>query len=224
MAKDKPFNNPFGALKVQPKEDPAAKKPAAAPPPPPPKQKQKPVAVDEEAALFLEAVGAIAPVKTTVAERVPPPAALAAHAEKASADDSESLIQLAELVVDAAELVVEEDGELVEGHPKNFDARVMRKLKAGEFPAKAELDLHGLTREQARPQLEKFVLDARVRGLRSIRIITGRGLNSPDGVAVLRKLSVDLLTRGRLAKHVLAFCSAHPKEGGTGALDVLLRR
>jgi DNA-nicking Smr family endonuclease len=228
MAKEKPFNNPFAALKAPSKPEapkPATPAPSKAAPPPPPKtakpSKQQQSA-DDEAALFLAAVGGVEPVK--IAKDRVAPAVLAAQAVKTAADDSESLVQLAELVASEVDFEVEEALESVEGRVRDFDVRVLRKLKAGEFKAQAELDLHGKTREAARPALERFILDARVQGHRCVRVITGRGLNSPDGVPVLRALAVDALTRGRLARAVLAFCSARPNFGGVGALDVLLRR
>lgn len=229
MAKEKPFNNPFAALKVPAK--PQAPQPGAAAPPKPPPREASPKAAkpskqqqsaDDDAALFLAAVGGVEPVK--IAKDRVAPAVLAAQAVKSAADDSESLAQLAELVTVDAEFEVEEAQESVSGRVRDFDVRVLRKLKAGEFKAQAELDLHGKTREAARPALERFILEARVQGHRCVRVITGRGLNSPDGVPVLRALVLEALTHGRLARQVLAFCSARPQAGGAGALEVLLRR
>ncbi|MFO0600062.1 MAG: Smr/MutS family protein [Myxococcaceae bacterium] len=217
--KDAPFNNPFSNLKLG-----AEKKPEAAKPAPPPKapkpQPQK--ALDEESALFLEAVGEVEQVRSTKS-RVGPPAPPSA-AELRPAEDAESLARLAELVAEPGDFEVLEDGERVEGAVRGFDPNVMRSLRAGGFPVQARLDLHGLSREQARPALEAFVQKARIAGHRCVQVVTGRGLHSEDGVAVLRGAVAQWLSQGRPGKQVLGFCSAPAKEGGAGALLVLLRR
>jgi DNA-nicking Smr family endonuclease len=100
----------------------------------------------------------------------------------------------------------------------------MRKLRAGDFSVQAQLDLHGLTREAAKPAVEAFVNKARITGHRCVLLVTGRGLNSVDQVPVLKEGVQQWLTRGRAAKQVLGFCSARPKDGGAGAVYVLLRR
>ena len=98
--------------------------------------------------------------------------------------------------------------------------QVFKKLKRGQYSIEAELDLHGLTREEAHQQLNEFILDIRENGLRCVRIIHGKGFGSPDGRPVLKaKLSRWL----RLDTGVTAFCSAPPHDGGTGALYVLLK-
>ena len=55
-------------------------------------------------------------------------------------------------------------------------------------------------------------------------VVTGRGLNSTDQVPVLKEGVQQWLTRGRVSKQVLGFCTAKPKDGGAGAIYVLLRR
>lgn len=211
--KPPPFNNPFGALKLE-----APKKAAAAPAPRRPEP--KPLA-DDEAALFLESVGEVAPARGK--SRAPPPAAPSAEA-RGGAEEAESLARLAELVVDDAHFDLAESTEFVEGSVQGFDERVLRRLRKGEFPVGATLDLHGLTRDQARPALEKFLTDARVAGRRCVLVVTGRGLHSPDAIPVLKEGVQRWLTHGRPARQVLAFCSARPQDGGTGAVYVLLRR
>lgn len=66
--------------------------------------------------------------------------------------------------------------------------------------------------------------ESRVGRRRCVLLIHGRGLNSPDRVPVLKNALVGWLTRGRLAKRVLAFATARPVDGGAGALYVLLRK
>jgi DNA-nicking Smr family endonuclease len=101
---------------------------------------------------------------------------------------------------------------------------VLRKLRKGEIAVQGHVDLHGLTRAEARTALERFLLAARQGGKRCVLVVHGRGLHSKDQIPVL-KTSVQLwLTRGRIARWVLAFATARPHDGGAGAVYVLLRR
>jgi DNA-nicking Smr family endonuclease len=215
-----PFNNPFGQLKIEQKKAPAAAKAA---PPPPPKASKKLVALDEESALFLEAVGEVAPVRT-VKERVGPPAPPTAAQLKIPNEEAESLARLAELVSGQGEFDISDSDEFVEACVHGFDENVMRKLRAGDFSTQAQVDLHGLTRDEAKPALERFIQQSRIAGHRCVLVVTGRGLHSKDQLPVLKEGVQQWLTRGKPSKQVLGLCSARPKDGGAGAIYVLLRR
>ncbi len=195
MAKQKPFNNPFGALKVRKEEPPAPAKPAPAPP----RAKQQKVSVADESAEFLAAMGAFDPVKP-VREEEPAPAPAVEQAD----DDAESLLELAEMVVGDAELEVEQSGERVVGAPKGLDRKLL-----GRLPPKSKLEVQALKPDAARGAMERFVIDAQLRGVRCVRLVTG---------AAFRSMAVEALSRGKLARKVLAF------SGDADALDVLLRR
>lgn len=212
------FNNPFGQLKIEQKPGKPGK-----PAPPPPKASKKPIALDEESALFLEAVGEVAPVRTVKA-RVGPPEPPSAAQLRLPNEEAESLARLAELVSEQGAFDISDSDEFIEARVHGFDENVMRKLRAGDFSAQAHLDLHGLTREEAKPALENFIQQARIAGHRCVLVVTGRGLHSQDQLPVLKEGVQQWLTRGRASKQVLAFCSARPKDGGAGALYVLLRR
>lgn len=98
--------------------------------------------------------------------------------------------------------------------------RALLDLRRGRWTLQGELDLHGLTREDARAALSRFLAASLQRGARCVRVIHGKGLGSPGGVSILKQLS-----RGWLAQReeILAFCQAGPNQGGSGALLVLLR-
>lgn len=98
---------------------------------------------------------------------------------------------------------------------------VIRKLKKGQYPLEAELDLHRLTSLQAYEALVTFITQCTQRQIRCIRIIHGKGLSSKEKRPVL-KGKVDRWLRQR--DDILAFCSARSFDGGTGAVYVLLRR
>ena len=217
--KDTPFNNPFGTLKLK-KDEP--KKPIVAAPPPPPKpKKEKPL--DEESALFLEAVGEVEQVRTAKTRAGPPEPPSAAQLRLPN-EEAESLARLADLVSEQGEFDIADHDDFIEASVRGFDPNVMRKLRAGDFTVQAHLDLHGLTREQARPALEMFIHKSKIAGHRCVLVVTGKGLNSPDQISVLRTSVQEWLTRGKASRPVLGLCSARPKDGGSGAVYVLLRR
>ena len=96
----------------------------------------------------------------------------------------------------------------------------LRKLRRGSWPVQDRLDLHGLHSDAARQLLQEFLHEAIQRELRCVLVIHGKGMNSPGGEAVLRKLSRHWLTQH---PNVLGYCDAPPKEGGSGAVLVLLK-
>jgi DNA-nicking Smr family endonuclease len=96
---------------------------------------------------------------------------------------------------------------------------VLRRLRRGEYRVQREIDLHGLTVAEAKQALRQFLLGALEQQLRCVRIIHGKGLRSGHRGPVL-KLAVSHVLRRTGA--VLAFVSARPVDGGTGAVYVLL--
>jgi len=97
---------------------------------------------------------------------------------------------------------------------------VYRKLRLGEYPPEARLDLHGMTVEQARSALLAFVRDCLAHDLRSLLIAhgTGHGRLKP---AVLKSCLAHWLPQ---LDDVLAFHSAQRGHGGVGATYVLLKK
>ncbi|MGD8771899.1 MAG: Smr/MutS family protein [Gammaproteobacteria bacterium] len=94
-----------------------------------------------------------------------------------------------------------------------------RRLRRGQFSIADEIDLHGLSAEQARAALAEFLVEATARRLRCVRIIHGKGLRSgPSGPVIKRRIGRWLRRRNE----VLAYCSARPVDGGTGAIYLLL--
>jgi DNA-nicking Smr family endonuclease len=95
-----------------------------------------------------------------------------------------------------------------------------RKLKQGQWRAGAELDLHGLRVEQARHAVISFLDECLGQGVRCVRIVHGKGYGS-EGMNPVLKDKV----RAWLAQkaEVLAFSEAAPREGGSGALLVLMQ-
>lgn len=99
--------------------------------------------------------------------------------------------------------------------------RETRRLKRGEFPVEATLDLHGYTIAEAGKQLHDFLQSATSSSIKCVCVVHGKGHRSEEGRPVLKPQVNQWL---RDAPSVLAFSSALPKHGGTGAVYVLLRR
>jgi len=99
--------------------------------------------------------------------------------------------------------------------------RVLRKFRRGQYTIEAELDLHGCTALEARELVGQFLHNARINNKRCVRIIHGKGLSS---LAKLPVLKVKVNSWLRQMDVVLAFCSARPNDGGTGAVYVLLKK
>ena len=94
-----------------------------------------------------------------------------------------------------------------------------RKMRKGQYAIRSELDLHGMNAADARREVAAFLHECRLRGERCVRIIHGKGYNSPNQQPILKsKLNMWL----RQCDGVLAFCSAPVNDGGTGAAYVLL--
>lgn len=95
-------------------------------------------------------------------------------------------------------------------------------LKEGKIAITYELDLHGLTREDAIREIGPFIRSARRHGERAVLVITGRGERSPDGPVLQGAVTSWLSREGR--GDVAEFAPAPPEYGGDGALVVFLRR
>jgi DNA-nicking Smr family endonuclease len=108
-----------------------------------------------------------------------------------------------------------------ESHVRQGVARtVLRKLRRGHWVVQDELDLHGMTRAEARTALCDFLRVCLRRELRCVRVIHGKGRGSKNREPVLKgKVRAWLAQR----EEVLAFCQAPPAYGGGGAMLVLLK-
>ncbi len=113
---------------------------------------------------------------------------------------------------------------LVGGWVAGLDAGVVRRLKRGDYAVEGRLDLHGLTREEARGAVERFLRESRLGGKRCVLVVHGRGRHSEAQLPVIKEALHGWLASGRFGRLVLAFASARPADGGAGALYVLLRR
>lgn len=114
-----------------------------------------------------------------------------------------------------------ESGDTLTYRGPGIQDTVWKRLRRGGYVQQAVLDLHGLNRDGAKRAIVEFLATCAARDHRSVRIIHGKGNGSPNSGPVLKRLLDGWLRKRR---DVLAFASARPEDGGTGAVYVLLRR
>ncbi len=144
------------------------------------------------------------------------------HDAAARADD-QVREHLMSLVEGATRFEVTDDGARLEARRLDLGDSTWRRVRRGELPIDARLDLHGHNADEARAALEKFLSEKRARKDRMVLVIHGRGEHSPAGIGVLRGEIAAWLSQGRASQHVAAFATAREADGGRGALYVLLR-
>ena len=107
-----------------------------------------------------------------------------------------------------------------------LDRRRAKRLRRGEMAIDGRLDLHGMTRQEARGALAGFLAAAQGRGGRCVLVITGKGQREPLGErrSVLRAALPRWLDEAPNRERVLGFEAARPRHGGDGAFYVLLRK
>ncbi len=98
---------------------------------------------------------------------------------------------------------------------------VFKKLRSGNYRISDELDLHGANIKQAKMILVYYLQEAVQFEGCCIRIVHGKGNRSGDRKPVLKTQVNHWLSEH---ERVLAFHSCKPKDGGTGAVYVLLKR
>lgn len=105
-------------------------------------------------------------------------------------------------------------------HQKGVRLQELSKLKKGEFTIQAVLDIHGYTLDQAEEHIIEFISQALLNKHRFIRIIHGKGYNSEEEYPPLKNLTNQILQQ---TKPIIAYCSTPQKDGGTGAVNILLK-
>ena len=165
---------------------------------------------------FRARIGKVKPVKQ---DRVAPHRPGRKPVPEQSLRDAQEVMQ--SLLSDAYEPAEVETGEELFYVRPGLQHSVIRKLRRGLYAIEDELDLHGHTVAEAREQLDAFLRNTRGLGKRCVRVIHGKGKSSEGKLPVLKGKVNGWL---RQKDEVLAFCSARPTDGGTGAVYILLKR
>lgn len=207
-----PFSSLKGVAVVE------AAKPAAPPPP-------KPVEAAENGAdLFLQAVADVRPFHVTGKK----PAQAGSHPLQKAVRKGDEELQVIEEGAFLKEIgrlkldtkftdSVPDEGDL---HP--LAGNRLRQVKRGVVSVDYQLDLHGLTREEALDALPRFIRSAQLKGQKAVLLITGKGNHSPEEPVLHQAVASWLRDAGKAA--VLEFAPAPREMGGSGAYVVFLRQ
>jgi len=99
--------------------------------------------------------------------------------------------------------------------------KTIRLLKRGSIAIDEKIDLHGLTKQESEQLLNEFLSFHIEERSRCILVVHGKGMGSTNNRPVLKNFVFNLLKNDPA---VLALSSAQPRDGGTGAVYVLLKK
>jgi DNA-nicking Smr family endonuclease len=209
--------SPFKSLKGFAPQPVAKEKKQAAPLPPPAKKHQE----DEEddASLFLRSVEGARRIAGKPEAALPrADQAIAAEPPRESHEDLQLFLQAMQKIGTTFPSVVPDEED--DGEQRSASSR-MRQLKRGSIGISETLDLHGYVKDEALQRLARFISNAYHRGSKAVLVITGKGLNSPDGPVL--QGSVDAWLRDQGKSMVVEVAQAPRDKGGSGAAVVFLR-
>ena len=201
---------PFKSLKGFQADTPAAPAPA-------PKPALQPETGDDSD-LFLRAVANVRRFQEEPERPRPQKVAVPSKARFEAADRQVFLDAIEELKLD-----VNFRDELPDGIVplKPLPVNRMRQLRRGALRIDYELDLHGMTRDEALESLAHFITGAFNRGQKAVLVITGKGNNSSDEPVLQGAVAGWLRDRGKVM--VAEFAPAPRQMGGSGAFAVFLK-
>jgi len=126
---------------------------------------------------------------------------------------------LEELLHDPGSQEGMETGEELSFLRSGYQKRHLSRLRRGRYAIADHIDLHGMNVETARKVLREFISHSLDAGHGCVRVVHGKGLRSKGGPK-LKEMANHVLRRH---PSVIAFSSARPVDGGTGAVLLLLR-
>ncbi|MEM7020429.1 MAG: Smr/MutS family protein [Pseudomonadota bacterium] len=171
---------------------------------------------DSDTDLFRQMVGDVKPVTSDkTSSSAPPPRPVPRQREL------DNIQVMDELLGSDNEFDGVDTGEELLYSMPGVQHSVMKKLRQGKFSIQAEIDLHGMTVDNAHAAISEFLKYCRDQRLSCVRIIHGKGYGSDSKLPVLKNKVNQWLRR---YEQVMAFSSARPADGGTGAVYVLLRK
>lgn len=97
---------------------------------------------------------------------------------------------------------------------------VVDRMRRGQYTIMDSLDLHGEKVKRAREMVHDFLMECHAKGHRCVRIVHGRGEQSPVPARLKSFVNAWL----QVHPLVNAFVSATPPHGGTGAVFVLMKK
>lgn len=217
--KPKEFSvNPFSALKGLKGASPEA--PAAKVPPPKAAAKVEP----DDMALFFQAMAEVEPLGARQQKSLPLGPAPASPVKGVVRKIEESEQQLFLEAINGLKLDVRFDENITEtpAPAKTSGSSRLKQLRRGTIKVDYELDLHGLTRDEALDALAMFVGGAFRRQQQAVLVITGKGNHSPQEPVLRKAVEEWLGDSGR--EMVAEFLRAPQQLGGAGAIVVFLKK
>lgn len=186
---------------------------------------------NDEESLFRSEMGDVAPLKSD--NRVDNKVRLKKKAQAQSNDTHSSVIDdnfvdsmsagLSDMFADSdisSDAALNECPEILDFSRSGLQHNILKKLRQGKNPVEHSLDLHGLTVQQARIELITFLNECESANIRHAIIVHGKGFGS-SGKPVIKPMINRWLPQ---VENVLAYHSAQPKHGGSGAVYVLLKK
>ena len=180
-------------------------------------QREKAAREQREHNLFTLSIGPVAPLRKPARAPLPRPRPSATPRQR-ERDEASVLRETISDDFDVESLL--ETDDTLSFRRRDIAPEVTRKLRRGVWAIQAQLDLHGLRRDEAREHLAEFLREAERQGLRCVRVIHGKGNGSPGREPVLKGKVRNWLVQ---KSEVIAFVQARASDGGHGALVVLLR-
>lgn len=177
--------------------------------------------IDDDKVLFMQAMAGVKPLEdknqispTNKPKKDKPDATMLS--KRAAAQGSETDNNISGLSDMQALLNPVSGDAYLSYKSQTLQNKIFNQLKQGKLRWYDAVDIHGCTIEQAREAVIQLLTQAKQNGESVVKIVHGKGED-----AVLKTCVNGWL---RQIPEVLAFCSATPKDGGNGAVLVLLKR
>lgn len=176
--------------------------------------------LEEDMAMFMNEMSGVMPMKNNLTNasvlsiKATDPQLL----RRKELEANESLLKL---TLDVNQIKAIEPDKIIGFKRDGVQSAVFDRLSSGGYRVASEVDIHQLKLVLAREVLFQSIEQAIGLGQRSILVIHGKGARSKPIAALMKSFTVAWLTQ---IDSVLAFHSAKPHHGGTGALYVMLTK
>jgi DNA-nicking Smr family endonuclease len=138
--------------------------------------------------------------------------------------EAEDLRLMQKAMSEEVPIEIPDHPEYIEGWIGGAGKQYLPNLRNGLYSIQGQIDLHGLSQPEAQTAIEEYIV--RMSRFRPccIKIIHGRGINSPIDRTTIKDSLQRFLSTRRMSRYVLAYASAAYRDGGVGAVYVLLNR
>ena len=218
-AKPKEFHvTPFGSLKGMAVAETEPEKPIQ------PVATKTPESDDSALDLFLQAVADVRPFRSSGKKPLQPSSHPLQKTAKITGEELH-VVEVGAFLEEIDRLKLDTkftDNVPDEGELQPLAGNRLRQVKRGVVSVDHQLDLHGLTRDEAICALPRFLQSAQKKGQKAVLVITGKGNHSPEEPVLHQAVASWLRDAGRTI--VLEYAPAPREMGGSGAYVVFLRK